>query len=238
MCPSSAHDLDRWNQKAQAYAETNGTDDDRVWLQLRDAMWDSLGDLNGASVLDVGCGHGWLAQKMTERGATVVGVDGSSELLKIARSRYPAINFLQYDPVAGLPPLDQQFDRIVANMVLMDIPDLTLLLRDLRSVIKPSGRFIFTMTHPVFFQQKTHQDAETGEYYSKVTGYLAPQVWDVGHTHYHRSLTAYVDRLRVNNFAVSRLYEPPHISLNQDNNQEAAFYRDIAKFILIEAVPI
>jgi|GEM_PF-252724 len=234
----SAKDISLWNDKAQDYAETNGTDDDRIWQQFRDVMWSSLGDLNGVDVLDVGCGHGWLAGQMAEKGAQILGIDGSQTLLDIARKNYPDIQFIQHDLSAGLPLIDRKFDRIVANMVIMDIPDLTILMRDIRAVIKPSGRFIFTMPHPAFFFQKTGQDMETNQYFKKVTGYLKTQVWDVGHTHYHRSLSYYFDLLRENSFAVTRLYEPQHISLVKDNPTLASFYQDIPVFILIEAMPI
>ena len=46
-------------------------------------------DLTGASVLDAGCGTGALAVELAARGADVVAVDISPELLKIAQKRCP-----------------------------------------------------------------------------------------------------------------------------------------------------
>lgn len=235
---STAKDLAKWNEKAESYSSEIGTDTDRTWTQFQGAIWDCLGDLTGKSVLDLACGHGWLANKIKENGATVLGIDGSSELLKIAHDKYPSIDFIEYDLSAGLPSLDHQFHYILANMVLMDIPELTLLMSDIRSNIEPTGRFIFTITHPAFFFQKTGHDKESNSYYKKVRGYLEEQVWDVGHTHYHRSLTYYFDLLRDNDFAVTRLYEPEHIPLQYEDEKLERFYRDIPVFILIEAMPI
>ncbi|MEZ4679368.1 MAG: hypothetical protein R2932_34625 [Caldilineaceae bacterium] len=54
-------------------------------------------------------------------------------------------------------------------MLLMDIPDLALLFSDLRGVLSPSGRFIFTILHPCFYAYKPHYDPVIGEWYRKVT---------------------------------------------------------------------
>ena len=63
---------------------------------------------------------------LSPRGATVVGVDGSSEVLAIARERYREVVFERADLTEGLPELvaSQTFARVVAQMVVMDIPAL------------------------------------------------------------------------------------------------------------------
>lgn len=46
-------------------------------------------DLRGARVLDAGCGTGLMAVELAARGATVVGVDISPQLIAIAEERFP-----------------------------------------------------------------------------------------------------------------------------------------------------
>ncbi|MCC3765038.1 methyltransferase domain-containing protein [Glycomyces sp. TRM65418] len=53
----------------------------------RPAMRALAGDIAGLRVLDVGCGPGHDAAALAERGATVLGVDGSADLLEHARVR-------------------------------------------------------------------------------------------------------------------------------------------------------
>lgn len=238
----STTDIGAWNRIADQYAQMIGTPEDRINAAFREVLWQSLGDLRGARVLDVGCGHGWLAQAMLAAGAAVTGVDGSSALLAMARQLCPQAEFIEWDLALGLPPLAGRagpFDRIVANMVLMDLPELGALLAAVRQALAPAGRFIFTLPHPCFFQQKSERDPATGQMFCRVTGYLQPAVWQIesfgGHRHYHRSLTDYFEALRASRLAVTRLYEPPQMPYSESN---ADFRQKIPKFVLIETMPI
>ena len=57
---------------------------------MRAAMLSRLpDDLSGARVLDAGCGAGPMSVALAERGAEVVGVDISPQLLEVARKRTP-----------------------------------------------------------------------------------------------------------------------------------------------------
>jgi SAM-dependent methyltransferase len=239
-CPSSIEDIQDWNRIAAHYVQEGGASGSFVYRQFEDALWDSLGPLQGLELMDLGCGNGWFADMLSKAGARVWGIDGSVELLKFARSSYPHLDFVEHDLATGLPLLDRTFDRIVSIMVLMDIPDIAPLVADVRKVLKADGKFIFTMPHPAFFRYKTHRDELTGIPYRKVTGYLKPEVWRIdtfgGHNHYHRSLTYYADQLRANGLAITRLYEPPHAV--QSNPELEEFYKGIPIFIFIEAMPL
>lgn len=45
------------------------------------------------TVLDIGCGDGWLANKLAELGHSVVGIDVSAKRIESARSAYPRVQF-------------------------------------------------------------------------------------------------------------------------------------------------
>ena len=217
-----------------------GTPEDRIYRQFKDVLWECLGAVRGLDVLDAGCGDGWLSKKLHDAGANVLGIDGSAELLHQARSSYPALEFIEHDLTQGIPPLGRTFDRIVAHMVLMDLPEIGALISSVRRSLNADGRFVFTIPHPCFFNFKSRRDETTGRLFRMVTGYLKPEVWRIetfgGHNHYHRSLTYYCDHLRTNQLAVTRLYEPPHIP--GSDRQDTEFYTNIPVFMLIEAVPL
>ena len=54
------------------------------------AALDRLGGLEGARVLEVGCGDGRLTFQYAARAASVLGVDPAEELIEKARERLPA----------------------------------------------------------------------------------------------------------------------------------------------------
>ena len=235
----SGADLAAWNRAADAYATAAGGPNDRIYTMLRAVLWESLGpDVRGMDVLDLGCGHGWLSAHLVAAGARVHGIDGSQALLAHAREIAPGADFAQYDLAADALPTDRRYDRIVAHMVLMDLPRVDHVLSFVRSVLKPRGRFVFTMPHPCFFNYKTRTDPATGHLYCGVADYLHPAEWWIetygGHRHYHRSLTFYIDALREHGLAVTRLHEPPQLS-RDPAPARVAFYQGIPKFILIEA---
>lgn len=235
----SAEDLRDWNRSAAAYGETKGVAEDRIYRQFKSVLWECLGEVQGLDVLELGCGHGWLSKEIHAAGARVGGIDGSTELLKLARNADPGVEFVEYDLTLGLPQRDWSFDRVVANMVLMDVPEIGPVVRAVRQVLKPEGRFVFTMPHPCFFNYKSRRDESTGQTFKAVTGYLKFETWRIGsfggHNHYHRSLTTYFDCLRANRLAVTRLYEPPHIP--GPNAIDPEFFKSIPIFLLIEAMP-
>jgi SAM-dependent methyltransferase len=167
----SAEDLQLWDAAAPAYAGRA----DSFYRRIHGFLWDRLGAVHDLEILDLGCGDGWLAEEMRQAGARVTGIDGSAALLARARSQYPSIIFEQRNLVLGLPRPQRLFDRIIAHMVLMDIPVLDRLLADVAAALRPGGVFVFTILHPAFFSHAIVDEGPGGQRYRKVTGYLEHQ---------------------------------------------------------------
>jgi 2-polyprenyl-3-methyl-5-hydroxy-6-metoxy-1,4-benzoquinol methylase len=83
-------------------------------------LWAFAGDVNGRTVLDAGCGTGYLSKKLCDQGAHVTGIDFSERMIEIARAHYPAMDF-RVDSCTQLATIDDEhFDLVIANYVLMD----------------------------------------------------------------------------------------------------------------------
>src|SRR6185436_5783510 len=65
----------------------------------------------GERVLDVGCGSGVFLRLCADRGAHVAGLDGSPELLALARRRVPEAD-LRLGDLQSLPFADDAFDLV------------------------------------------------------------------------------------------------------------------------------
>jgi 2-polyprenyl-3-methyl-5-hydroxy-6-metoxy-1,4-benzoquinol methylase len=117
-------------------------------------LWAFAGDVNGLTVLDAGCGTGYLSKKLCDWGARVTGIDFSERMIEIARAHNPAIDF-RVDSYAELRALnDECFDLVIANYVLMDTADLHGTMRAFHRVLKPHGVAVLVFSHPCFPQER------------------------------------------------------------------------------------
>src|SRR5437588_959685 len=107
-----------------------------------------LGDVHGRSVLDFGCGSGEKTLLLARRGAKVLGVDISADLINLARRRL-AINEL--DGAAEFVvasahelPIENESMDVVFGMAILHHLDLDLASREVYRVLKVGGRAIFS----------------------------------------------------------------------------------------------
>jgi SAM-dependent methyltransferase len=121
------------------------------WALGYPAAADALGVLRDADVLDVGCGGGNFAAFLADRGARVLGVDISAEMIALARSQHgQQAEFHLIRSADDLPSLGRSFDAAVATFVLCtmsSLDDIAALAQQVRGVLKDGGRFIVLHTN-------------------------------------------------------------------------------------------
>ncbi len=111
----------------------------------------------GERVLDVACGNGNFARQMADLGALVVGVDASPRMIQhaVARSadygdrvQFHVMDATDQAAVAELG--DASFDAIACTMAIMDMARVEPLAAAVARLLKPKGRFVFSLMHPAF----------------------------------------------------------------------------------------
>jgi len=127
----------------------------------------AAGEVNGLTVLDLGCGTGRHAHWLAEEGANVTAIDFSPGMLQQARSKPGAesIDFQTHDLHQPLP-FGPQFDLVVSGLVMEHLSDLPRLFAQVHRVLRPGGRFVFSAMHPAMFlrgSQARFTDPDTGE---------------------------------------------------------------------------
>jgi trans-aconitate methyltransferase len=105
--------------------------------ELGQAALDLLDPQPGEHILDVGCGDGTLTQKIAERGATVVGIDNSLEMIGAARAK--GIDARLMD--AAELKFNEAFDAVFSNATLHWVLDKERAARAIWFALKPGGRF-------------------------------------------------------------------------------------------------
>lgn len=174
----------------------------------RPAMLDLAGDVAGRRVLDAGCGAGPLSAALRERGAAVAGFDLSAAMIALARQRLGDEADLQVADLAEpLPYPDAAFDDVVASLVLHYLEDWTAPLAELRRVLRPGGRLILSVNHPILYPS-LHPD---GSYFDVVAfSYDAEHAGrTVTYTNWHRPLQAMTDAFTAAGFRIAAISEPP-----------------------------
>ncbi|MFP7834647.1 class I SAM-dependent methyltransferase [Marisediminicola sp. LYQ134] len=134
---------------AEAYAAENESNFVNACYE-RPAVLALAGDVSGRAVLDAGCGAGPLTAALRERGATVTGLDISAEMISLARRRLGSDADLHVGDLGDpLPFADASFDVVTASLVLHYLEDWAPTLQEFRRVLRPGGRLIASVDHPI-----------------------------------------------------------------------------------------
>ena len=111
-----------------------------IYFDRVDPQWEGL------TVLDLGCGGGFMAEALARRGAQVLGVDPSIPSLMVAKSHAKKSD-LDIRHIGGIgeaiPLPDHSVDRVVCVDVLEHVRDVGQVMREIRRVLRPGGLFLF-----------------------------------------------------------------------------------------------
>jgi SAM-dependent methyltransferase len=122
-----------WN--AKLYNEKHAF----VWEKGKDLL-EQLAPRRGERILDLGCGTGHLTAEIASRGAEVVGVDRSAEMIAEARRQYPDLRFEVADALQLA--FDEQFDAVFSNAVLHWIREPDRVIRGVARALRRNGRYV------------------------------------------------------------------------------------------------
>ena len=93
-----------------------------------------------ASVLEVGCGDGFLAARLSQRVPHVVAVDVDAPVLQRAKQRFPAAPVAwRHGDILDIADELGAFDAVVSNATLHHLPDTRAALASLRGLVRPGG---------------------------------------------------------------------------------------------------
>ncbi len=96
------------------------------------------------TILDVGCGNGYITSKFAAMGHEVTGVDASEDGIAIARKAYPEVRFEVYSAYDDLTDVVTEADVVVSSEVIEHLYRPKLFLENIFKVLRHGGYVILT----------------------------------------------------------------------------------------------
>ncbi|MEW2494404.1 methyltransferase domain-containing protein [Streptomyces nodosus] len=209
-----------WDRNADEYQIEHGTflgDARFVWCpegldEIEAGLLGAPEDLKGKDVLEIGAGAAQCSRWLAGQGAHPVALDLSHRQLQHALRIGGAFPLVQAD-AGTLPFRDGSFDLACsAYGALPFVADPVLVLRELHRVLRPGGRLVFSVTHPIrwaFLDEPGPEGLSVSASYFDRTPYVEQD--DEGRAVYvehHRTLGDRVRDVVASGFRLVDLVEP------------------------------
>jgi ubiquinone/menaquinone biosynthesis C-methylase UbiE len=203
--PLGVNDYDSF---AEVYSAENEVNLHNAYYE-RPAMLALAGNVAGRRILDAGCGSGPLSAALRDRGAMMTGFDKSAGMLELARRRLGDDADLRIaDLGSPLPFPDSAFDDVVASLVLHYLEDWTAPLAELRRVLKPGGRLIASVNHPIAGHPLVRPGADYWATYQWTDEITTASGQSFVLANWHRPLPAMIDAFTAAGFRIAAISEP------------------------------
>ena len=181
------------------------------------ALREILPPLDGRHVLDLGCGFGDFARYARQSGATAVtAVDLSQNMLAAAArlTEDKAITY-RHSAIEDFVPDPDKYDLVVSSLALHYVADYPAIVRAVFAALKPGGRFVFSVEHPV---TSAHAEGWVRDAAGNIRHWPLDHYQDEGPREsfwfvdgvrrYHRTVATYVNTLLDAGFHLERYVEP------------------------------
>ncbi|UEX76281.1 class I SAM-dependent methyltransferase [Spiribacter halobius] len=160
------------------------------------------------SVLDIGCGEGWLARALAAKGIDVTGIDGSAELVAAARAAgggtFHRVDYEHLGAPGGLPLAEPgSFDVAVCNFSLLGKASTASVIEAVPRWLAPKGYLVIQTLHPLACADGAYRDGwREGSWAGLGEGFGEPAPW------YFRTFEGWSGLFGSADFVIEDLLEP------------------------------
>ncbi len=233
-------DVAHWSAVAQDWIAWARTEDFDAFWAYQSTFEAFVGPGQGPA-LEIGCGEGRVARTLGTLGYEMTVAEPVPAFLDAAQAANSATHYVQAEG-HDVPLGDARFDLVVLYNVLMDVDDLAGTLSEAARVLRPQGRLIASVVHPIAERHYTTlKHGDPGSYFE--TQYWENQITErdlpMHFRGWRRSISTYFQALFAVDLQVTDLAEPqpdPH----HPWTARAGQWQGVPLFLWIEArkVPV
>lgn len=149
----------------QTHAQKSTVDDEEIarFSAMADEWWDPSGKFaplhrinplridwissylsSDATLLDIGCGGGLVAENLAKAGAQVVGIDASEKNIRIAQTHAESSAVKVDYRVTTAEAMSGQFDAVCALEIIEHVADIPAFVAASCALVKPGGRIFYS----------------------------------------------------------------------------------------------
>ena len=217
LSPEAARNRDLWTQTNAEYTHEQGR---RAWAQeeISWGIWSvperEVGalagiELEGADVIELGCGTGYVSAWLARRGARPVGVDVTPAQLETARQLQleHGLDFPLLEADAQAVPLpDASFDLVVSEYGASIWCDPYRWIPEAARLLRPGGRLVFLCNSTLVILCSDDEEPALERLVQTQFG-MHRFEWPQGGVEYHISHGSWIALLREHGFEVEALHE-------------------------------
>ncbi len=209
---SDAKILDSWSSNAVSWIEAIQENQiESRKLVTNHGIIEAIRSRNPKTLLDIGCGEGWLARALVKYGIDVLGIDAIPALITQAQKEGRGdFQVMSYEEFAQ-GKLLKKFDAAASNFALLGKESVEDVFRTVPSVLNQGGYFFVQTIHPlVATGDQAYEDGwRSGSWAGFSSQFTDPAPW------YFRTLESWIKLFDTVDLRIREMREPKHPKTNK-----------------------